>query len=245
MATVGSVAAYSREDDWKQYVEQLQFYLQANGVETEEKKRATFLTVVGPEAFKTLRNLIAPAKPADKSFRELVEVLTKHYSPPPSEIVQRFKFHNRFRRPGETVATFVSELRSLSEFCNFGAALDSMLRDRLVCGIQDDQIQKRLLAEPNLTFQRAMQLAQGLEAAARNVHKLHSPQQTEGEVHPVRPPRQQSPKSDLSCYRCGKKGHKAANCQFKNAECHLCGKVGHLKAVCRSKEGKSLSTQSQ
>lgn len=30
----------------------------------------------------------------------------QHYSPPPSEIVQRFKFHSRFRRPGETVTTF-------------------------------------------------------------------------------------------------------------------------------------------
>ena len=115
--------------------------------------------MVGPATFKLLRRLIVPAAPADKSFAELVEALTKYYSPPPLEIVQRFKFNSRFRQPGETVATFVSELQLPSEFCNFGITLDSMLRDRLVCVIQDDQIQKRLLAEPNLIFPRAMELA--------------------------------------------------------------------------------------
>ena len=213
MVTVGSITLYSPEDDWPQHVEQLKFYLQANGMESEEKKRAPFLTVVEPAMFKLLRSLIVPAAPADESFVELVDVLTKHYSPPPSEIVQRFKFHSRFRQPGETVASFVSDMRLLSEFCNFGVTLDSMLRNRLVCSIQDDQIQKRLLAELKLTFPRAMELAQGLEAAAKNVRELHSSQQPE-EIHQVAPPQQRSQKGDLSRYRYGKKGHTAAKCRF-------------------------------
>ena len=180
---------------------------------------------------------------------ELVDVLTKHYSPPPSEIVQRFKFHSRFRQPGETVASFVSEMRLLSEFCNFGVTLDSMLRNCLVCSIQDDQIQKRLLAELKLTFPRAMELAQSLEAAAKNVRELHSSQQAVAlspkEIHQVAPPQQHSQKGDLSRYRYGKKGHTAAKCRFKNATCHLCGKVGHLKAVCRSGEASPPHNQGQ
>ena len=197
--------------------------------------------MVGPTTFKLLRSLIVPETPADKTFEQLVEVLTKYFSPPPLEIVQRFKFHSRFRRSGELVATFVSELRLLSEFCNFSDSLDSMLQDRLVCGIQDENIQKRLLAEKRLTFAKAMELAQGMEAATKNVRELHSAQQAEvavpNEVHQAGPPQQQSPRRDALCYRCGKKGHTAAKCRFKNAECHLCGKVGHLKAVCRSREG--------
>ena len=45
------------------------------------------------------------------------------------------------------MAKFVSELRLLAEFCNYEATFDDMLRDRLVCGIHDDHIQRRLLAE--------------------------------------------------------------------------------------------------
>ena len=130
----------------------------------EDKKQSVFLLIVGANTYKLLWNLLTPAKPGDKSYKELVEVLAKHYSPTPAESVQRYKFHSRVSKPGESVATFVSELRSLAEFCNFGGALEDMLRDRIVCGIND--IQRRLLAEANLSFAKAIELAQGMETAA-------------------------------------------------------------------------------
>ena len=34
-----------------------------------------------------------------------------------------------------------------------------MLRDHLVCGVSDENIQKRLLAEPKLTLESALHLA--------------------------------------------------------------------------------------
>ncbi len=64
------------------------------------------------------------------------------------------------------MAEFVSELPSLAEFCNFGTSLEEMLRNRLVCGIQNSHIRKRLLGEKTLTFARALELSQGLETAA-------------------------------------------------------------------------------
>ena len=57
-----------------------------------------------------------------------------HCNQTPSEIVERFKFHTRVRRPGESVATYVSELRSLARFCKFGSSLEDTLRDRIVRG---------------------------------------------------------------------------------------------------------------
>ena len=50
-----------------------------------------------------------------------------------------------------------------------------MLRDRIVCGINDPIIQRRLLSEKALTFKSAMELAQGMESAAKNVRKLNVP----------------------------------------------------------------------
>ena len=40
----------------------------------------------------------------------------------------------------------------MAEHCNFQATLDDMLRDRLVCGVTDGCLQRRLLAEPELTL---------------------------------------------------------------------------------------------
>ena len=91
--------------------------------------------------------------------------------PKPSAIVQQFKFNTRFQQPGETIAMFLAELRHLSEHCEFGITLDEMLRDRLVCGIRDIRIQRRLLAEPKLTLKRALDLALAIEAQKRMLQR--------------------------------------------------------------------------
>ena len=172
--------------------------------------------------------------------------LTEHFNPTPSEMVQRFKFHGRFRKQGESVATYVAELRCLAEFYNFSSTLEDMLRDQLVWGISNDAIQQRLLQEAKLTYKRAVELAQGLETAAQNVKTLKThgaePVKTETEasasVHKVT-------NKGITCHRCGKAGHIAPKCRFKDTVCHKCGKKGHLKAVCRSKPKGNPSRKGQ
>ena len=112
-----------------------------------------------------------------------------------------------------------------------------MLQDRLVCGINNDQMQKRLLLKPKLTLEKAMKIAHSVESAVQNVRQLQS-------VQPVQEAREGVHKvgslhtrerSAITCYWCGKTGHQSARCRHKGAKCHSCGKVGHPQAVCRSK----------
>ena len=243
MATVfGKIEEFdSSHEDWPQYMERLGYFFDANGIESAEKKRAVLLTLIGATTYKLLRSLVAPSKPGEKTYQELIAALTAHFSPTPSPIVCRFKFHSRCRQPGESIAVFVSQLRSLSENCGFGDTLEDMLRDRLVCGIRDDAIQKRLLSEHDLNFAKAVQLAQSMETAAKNVKELQQPSGTPNtstgaqEVLKVTQPRQ-GKKVLPTCHRCGKTGHKAPQCTVKHLKCFKCGKMGHLRSVCRSKK---------
>ena len=100
--------------DWPLYVERLGHVFVANGITEEVKKRAVFLSVIGPSNYKLLSSLLAPDKPGDKEYKTLIDKLSEHFTPAPSEIVERFKFHTRFRKPGESVTAFVSELRSIA-----------------------------------------------------------------------------------------------------------------------------------
>ena len=123
----------------------MEHFFTPNGITEADKKRAVLLTVIGAATYKVLRNILSPAKPGEKTYAELIEALSKHYRQTLSEIVERYKFHSRVRKAGESIANYVAEL---SEYCNFGAVLNDMIRDRLVCGVNDAAIQKRLLAEP-------------------------------------------------------------------------------------------------
>ncbi len=112
MATVfGQLQEFDKDkEEWSQYAERLEYFFVANEVESHDRKKAILLSAMGPACYKLLRNLVAPAKPVDKTYKELVDTLKDNHEPRPSEIVQRCKFNSRVRQPGESVSTFVSQL---------------------------------------------------------------------------------------------------------------------------------------
>ena len=74
-----------------------------------------------------------------------------------------------------------------------------MLRDRLVCGVNDERIQRRLLAESQLEFKKAMELAAVMETADRNTRDLKHGNPNEKPKEPQvnrvtkEPPKQKQP----------------------------------------------------
>ena len=51
------------QEVWCQYAERIQHYFAANGVTDAERKRAIFLSVIGPRTYKLLSSLVARASP--------------------------------------------------------------------------------------------------------------------------------------------------------------------------------------
>ena len=132
------------------------------------------------------------------------------------------------------MADFVTSLLRLSEYCEFGDGMDDLLRDRPICGCNEDRLQKNLLAKtppPNLKV--AIAIAQAMESADKDTKDLRSTR-IPAEAHAIPrnspPPRGQT----RDCCHCGGK-HTADNCRFKEAVCHFCKKKGHIARDCRSK----------
>ena len=102
-----------------------------------------------------------------------------------------------------------------------------MLRDRIVCGINEDRIQQRLLSESKLTLEKALEITQYMEVAAKTLQASQVQPEREQpaqppQVHKVSPGGQG--RGTTTCYRCGK-GIKA--------RCYNCGKIGHIRQACK------------
>ena len=104
-----------------------------------------------------------------------------HREPKPSVrvIVQCYQFNSHQHASSETVAEYAVALHKLAEHCNFGDTLNEMLHNRLVCGIANATVQKRLLTEPELTFNKAVTIAQAVALQSspgkdplKNIHKF-------------------------------------------------------------------------
>ena len=57
--------------------------------------------------------------------------------------------------------------------CEFGNFIDEALCDKFVCGLTDEAIQRRLLAEADMTLTKAQTLAQAMETAKKNLKEIH------------------------------------------------------------------------
>ena len=232
-------------DDWVEYSERFEMYLLANGVTDGDIKRAVFLSTIGSAPYKLLRSLVGE-QVRTKSLAELIASMKDHLKPAPNVIAERYRFYKRDRASGESVNAYITELRRLSEHCDFKDGLNTYLRDRFVCGLNSESIQQKLLASKDLTLEKALTIARSFESTARDAKMIHGGRTAASEtasgvhvcehedVHKLGQQRPNGGKPDTrECYRCGNTGHISVKCPYATYTCHRCGKVGHLSKTCR------------
>ena len=110
----------------------------------------------------------------------ILERLERHAVGQVSQVMQRRAFNLRRQEVGETFDDYVTCLRELSKDCGFcDNCRDSYIRDRIVIGIRDADVIRRLCAVPDLSLEKAITLCRSEECAARDTSEI-----TDGEAGP-------------------------------------------------------------
>ena len=107
--------------------------------------------------------------------------------------------------------------------------------ERLVCGLRDIATQKRLFAGANLTLTKALEIAQGMDADARQAQNLKN--ELSNNSHTVNfldreVDKHFESRADI-CWRCNGTNHRASECRFKVEKCRNCKRQGHIARVGR------------
>ena len=245
---LGTMSEFSTDvDDFTEWTERLEQWYIANKIDDGDRKRALFLSLIGSKGYKLVRSL-CQNEPSTKTYDELKVLTKEHLQPKPNEIAERYVFYNRGRKNGESIKDYVAELRRLSEHCNFGDKLNEHIRDKLVCGLNEQKIQQKLLSIKNLNLQTAISEAITMEMAAVSARELLSASSIRNnggdtyinsslgvnKISAGTGKRAVEGQGRRECYRCGSNRHLADGYPFKLKECFGCKQIGHIKKKCRS-----------
>ncbi|KAM7298142.1 uncharacterized protein ISCGN_018766 [Ixodes scapularis] len=209
-------------DKWPADQIRLEAFFEGNGVTDVKKKRALLVAALSTSTVDVISGRCAPAKVNELPYSEVVDLLQQHFSPKLIETAQSYKFFSRNQLPGEPVRDFVVAIRQIADTSNFGDTLDRMLRDRIVCGLQNSMVRRQLVAKPFLTRTEAEEIAVAAEMAEKNVKEIQRATMEDGGVHAVgsRTPRQKWRETESPCSRCGRGAHQRDACRFRMVENH-------------------------
>ncbi|XP_030850652.1 uncharacterized protein K02A2.6-like [Strongylocentrotus purpuratus] len=235
-STTGRAESYNPDiEQYESYRERMDYYFVANDISDERKKVAVILSVMGAKEYRLLKSVVAPQKVSELTLKEVDEALKEHYNPKPPVMLERYKFYQRNQRADENIATYYAELKKMAETCDFSTFRKEALRDRFVCGLAEESVQRRLLSEDDITIEKAVKLATSMEAASKGTAALKTLEQKSSTSTTVN-------YGEIECYCCGKKGHTKKQCRYRELSCDNCHRKGHLKQVCKnSKKGSSRS----
>ena len=90
----------------------------------------------------------------------------------------RYKFFNCCQREGEPFDDFVTNLKKLSQNCEFGNLCDSLTKDVIIIGILDNHVRECLLREHDLTLENTIKHCKAAEETKQHAkilqHQLYS-----------------------------------------------------------------------
>lgn len=252
-------------ENWRKFKQNFEIYLKASDKsgKEDEIKIAILLNIIGEECVEVY-NTFALSDTERRSFQSVLKAFEDHCSPKKNIVFERFKFYSRLQQEAEGFDQFLTDVKKLSQSCEFGTLCDEMVRDRIVLGIYDKAIQERLLRVEDLNLTKAVNLCRAAEISksqARNLQGLSvdvesvkkrsvnhnnynkSALNSSGaEKKNFNKGRQSGEK--FKCRRC-QTLHGVRECPAFGKKCSKCGQLNHFAVSCRVKNIRVLQEQDE
>ncbi|KAJ8393364.1 hypothetical protein AAFF_G00060860 [Aldrovandia affinis] len=158
---------------------------------TEKDKKiqaATLRSVMGSECRHVYRHNLNLSVAGTGDPVVILDELEKYFKPAKNTIYERYVFGSCKQEEGESIDNFVTRLRERAATCEYGQLKDEMIRDKIVLGVANESIRRRLLREKGLTLITAIEMCRAAEQTDIRMRAMDmattSPPHTEA-VHAV------------------------------------------------------------
>lgn len=200
-----------------------------------------------PDQFKALVNCVSSRvyefieECAD--YNSAIDILNNIYDKTPNEMFSRHILATRRQQSGESLDTFLQELRRLSKNCSFKAVTadqyrEELIRDSFINGLTSAFIRQRLLENKTLTLQAAYDMASSMDIAQRNAELYNEPSSSStcavnlSSMNGLSTSRSVEPSEDGESRTFSAAVPAKVGLPSKEKSCYFCGRMFHFRNVC-------------
>lgn len=223
--------------NWATFLQEFRIFLEATekSNKPDKVKISLLLNAAGRDAIE-LYNTFDFANVEEKSdFEAVVEKFQQQCKTKVNITYVRYNFNKRKQLVGETMDHFITDLRKLAKDCEFGELKESLIKDRIVCGLRDKELTMRLLRQDNLDLKTAIDMAKAHEDSVANTQKMSKATNIEKiQASKVGNTKQEMYKLNV-CRFCGRQHpfKKPTDCPAHGKVCYNCNKVNHFATKCK------------
>ena len=245
-------------DNWKKFKRAWDNYTMVARLQRfdEEYKAATFLSAIREEALEIYEGMTFNPPESSKVLDSIVQKFEEYCIGQTNETFERYLFNSRSQKEDERIDHYVWALSSLAKWCDFCQCLrDSLIRDRIVFGVKEPALRKKLLKERQLTLEKAIDICKSRETNAQHLKDVATATDS-NEVNTLKlrdnknPKLPKDPRDSKNAKRCKYCG---GNHELKRENVHRMERLEEsvervitlLESVSSMDEGKNGSAQSQ
>lgn len=153
-------------ENWRSFKRDFDIYTQATELDKKEDavRKGVFLNLLGKKAVRLYDSLKFQD---DANFDAVVKGFNDFCESKKNIVYERYMFRQRMQKEGETFDSFLVDLKELVKNCKFeemASIEEEMLRDQIVLGISNKQLQRKLLETTDLSYLVAIDKCRVTEA---------------------------------------------------------------------------------
>ena len=226
-------------ENWRRFFQAWQVYysLKTHGQSVDDRyKTSLFLHVVGEDAAELYHSFSWTSDGDEWKLEKVIEKYETYCADRDSDAMHVQRFFNYKQDSGQTIDSYVIEVKSLAKKCPFEPIADKMVKFRIMCGLSCESLRERLFREKNdVSLEKVIQICRVAEAAAKQARELK-----ESEGLSVNSLQRNSRRHDESansrsntqeCSYCGYQ-HKPGSCPAYGKTCRSCNGRNHFAKVC-------------
>lgn len=235
---------------WKLWRESFLIFLRVAGFDKKENDiKADFLkNKIGKFGQEEIIKIEHELEGEISDFDTLLQKLDDHFNPPKIEAQERYKFWNSKKKNNESIESFINDLKEKAKTCNFGNLTESLIRDKVILDIKDENFRKIIFQDKELNLNKLILHYKHYEINTEKIKDVAKKVNSENVGTKSKNSNiNNTPKTNAAaenknpqhtCWRCATT-HPPKMCPAFNEVCAKCNGKGHFTFRCKNSGSKS------